>query len=64
MKGNGDRNRQITVRLKRLAAAYQANREALEPIIRVLADAMALAALVRRRGPDPRASGAKEGTAS
>lgn len=63
MKGNRDWTRQITVRLKRVAAAYQANREALEPIVRVLADAVALAALVRRRGPEPRASGAREGTA-
>lgn len=63
MKGNRDWNRRITVHLKRAAEAYQGNREALEPIIRVLADAVALAALVRRRGPAPRANRAEEGTA-
>jgi len=35
--------------VRRAAAAYRANREDLESVIRLLADALALAALVRRR---------------
>jgi hypothetical protein len=34
---------------RRAAAAYRANREDLESVIRLLADALALAALVRER---------------
>lgn len=33
----------------RAAAAYRANRETLEPVIRLAADLLALAALARRR---------------
>jgi hypothetical protein len=40
---------------RRAAAAYGANREDLEPIIRLLADALALAALVRGRRRPPAA---------
>lgn len=34
---------------KRAGSAYQANREALEPLLRLLLDAAALAALLYRR---------------
>jgi hypothetical protein len=34
---------------KRAGSAYQANREALEPLLRLLLDAAALAALMYRR---------------
>lgn len=63
MTGNRAWNRRVTAHLKQAAAAYQGNREALEPIIRVVADAVALAALVRRHQPAPRANRAGEGTA-
>lgn len=37
---------------RRAGSAYQANREALEPLLRLLLDAAALAALIyRRTGP-------------
>jgi hypothetical protein len=37
------------VTASRAAAAYRANRETLEPVIRLAADLLALAALARRR---------------
>jgi hypothetical protein len=40
----------------RAAAAYRTNREAIEPFARLLIDALALAALVRRRRPAPAAA--------
>ncbi len=36
-------------RARRAASAYRANREALEPVGRLLVDVLALAALARRR---------------
>lgn len=35
-----------------LGSGYQANRDALEPVLRVLADVMALAAMLHRARPD------------
>ena len=37
----------------RLGASYKANREVLEPILRLLADALALAALLRHQPASP-----------
>jgi hypothetical protein len=39
-----------------LGSGYQANRDALEPVLRVLADVMALAALLHRARPGSRAA--------
>ena len=47
-------------RLRRVAltlgSGYQANRDALEPVLRVLADVMALAAMLHRARPSSRAA--------
>jgi isopenicillin N synthase-like dioxygenase len=49
---------------RRAAAAYRANRQDLEPVIRLLADVLALAALVRGRNLVPRtAARARKGAA-
>lgn len=49
---------------RRAAAAYRANREDLESVVRLIADALALAALVRSRNrAAPSAARAGEGTA-
>lgn len=49
---------------RRAASAYRANREDLESVVRLIADALALAALVRRRNrPAPAAVRAGKGTA-
>ena len=37
----------------RLSSSYKANREVLEPILRLLADALALAALLRHQPTSP-----------
>jgi DNA-binding IclR family transcriptional regulator len=37
----------------RLGASYKSNREVIEPILRLLADALALAALLRHRPTSP-----------
>jgi hypothetical protein len=37
----------------RLGASYRANREVIEPILRLLVDALALVALLRRRPTSP-----------
>jgi hypothetical protein len=39
-----------------LGSGYQANRDALEPVLRVLADVMALAAMLHRARPGSRAA--------
>lgn len=41
---------------RRASAAYRANQQDLEPVIRLLADVLALAALVRGRNLAPRAA--------
>jgi uncharacterized MAPEG superfamily protein len=50
-----------TAAANRAAAAYRTNREAIEPFARLLAAALALAALVRRRWPAPAATRAGKG---
>ena len=42
--------------VRRACAAYRANQQDLEPVIRLLADVLALAALVRERNLAPRAA--------
>jgi hypothetical protein len=63
MNGKPDRGRwRATDAARSAAAAYRANREAIEPLIQFLAAALALAALVRRRGRAPAATRTKQGT--
>lgn len=50
-KPDPSRSQAAIAAARRAAAAYRTNRETLEPIIRLLADALALAALVRGRNP-------------
>jgi hypothetical protein len=47
-----------------VAAAYRANREDLEPLLRLVADVLALAALVRGRRGKLAGAGKAEGAAS
>jgi hypothetical protein len=55
---------QAAAAARRVAAAYQANREDLEPLLRLVADVLALAALVRRRRGKLAEAGTTEGVAS
>ena len=47
----------MTAAARRAAAAYRANREDLEPFIRLAADVVAFAALLHRRRPAPAPEG-------
>jgi len=50
-------------RARRVAVAYRANREDLEPLLRLVADVLALAALARGRRDEPAEAGKTEGVA-
>ena len=47
---------------KQAATSYRANREDLEPVIRLAADVLALIALIRRRQAPPPGECAAKGT--
>ena len=54
---------QAAAAARRVAAAYQANREDLEPLLRLVADVLALAALARGRRDEPAEAAKTEGVA-
>jgi hypothetical protein len=54
--------RSIATAVTRAATAYRANRHDLEPVIRLVADLLALAALARRRVPATSATSPRDGT--
>jgi hypothetical protein len=54
---------QAAAAARRVAAAYRANREDLEPLLRLVADVLALAALVRGRRGNLAEAGEAEGAA-
>lgn len=63
MSAEPDRKRwHVTSAAKRAAASYRANRDDLEPFIRLAADVLALAALLHRRRSAPSDEGAAKGT--
>ncbi|HEY2576224.1 MAG TPA: hypothetical protein VGI74_07935 [Streptosporangiaceae bacterium] len=63
MTAEPDRKRwHVMATAKRAAASYRANREDLEPFIRVAADLLALAALLHRRRSAPSSEAAAKGT--
>ncbi len=47
--------RRAAAAARRAAAAYRANREDLEPLVRLVADVLALLAVARRRRDNPAA---------
>ena len=60
----GPKRRQAAAVARRVAVAYRANREDLEPLLRLVADVLALAALARGRRDEPAEAGKTEGVAS
>jgi len=61
MNEPGSALRRIARTTARAATAYRANREDLEPAIRLVADLAALAVLIRRRVPAPAATSLRGG---
>ncbi len=59
----GPNRRQAAAAARRVAVAYRANRENLEPLLRLVADVLALAALTRGRRDEPTEAGKIEGVA-
>lgn len=59
----GPTRRQAAASARRTAVAYRANREDLEPLLRLVADVLALAALARGRRDEPAEAGKTEGAA-
>ena len=56
----GSRRGRAVTAAKRAASAYRANRDDLEPLVRLVADVLALAAIVRRRRAGPAETTTKE----
>ena len=64
MTGKWDpKRRQAAAVAQRMAVAYRANREDLEPLLRMVADVLALAALARGRRGEPAEARKTEGVA-
>jgi len=59
----GPKRRQAAAAARCVAVAYRANREDLEPLLRLVADVLALAALARGRRDEPAEAGKTEGVA-
>jgi hypothetical protein len=59
----GPKRRQAAAAARRVAVAYQADREDLKPLLQPVADVLAVAALARGRRDKPTEAGKTEGTA-